>query len=282
MDLLINDSNRENNVQKAEINVINFTKNNKNIPLKIKKIVSLGIKNPIGGRAIKNNILNKIEAFYTDWLKHAHEVKVDCFKIAEIHSLIYLQMQKLNKCTTPTNAAKELTTYLDNNKDIIIIQIDKSKDLAILSIEDYSFKLNSIFSPDKFQKLSLNPLQSDLLKYRAVIHKLKPFISLNDHRSLTPYESIKKGFGILKVKKPGMPLRPIVSSLFSMTSGAEIYILKIIKPLLKNCVFSASSTKVFTDKFKKIASKFTKLHEVITIVYRCGFFVYQYKCTKSC
>ena len=152
LDLLINDSNRENNVQKAEINVFNFTKNNKNIPLKIKKLVSLGIKNPIGGRAIKNNILNKIEAFYTDWLKHAHEVKVDCFKIAEICSLIYLQMQKLNKCTTPTNAAKELTTYLDNNKDIIIIQIDKSKDLAILSIEDYSFKLNSIFSPDKFSK----------------------------------------------------------------------------------------------------------------------------------
>ena len=50
-----------------------------------------------------------------------------------------------------------------------------------------------------------------------------------------------------------------------MTSGAEIYILKIIKPLVQKCVFSATSTKMLTDKFKKIASKFTRFHEVITI-----------------
>ena len=60
--------------QNAEINIINFTKNNKTIPSHIKKILSLGIKNPIGGRAHKNNILNKIEAFYTSWLKYAQKL----------------------------------------------------------------------------------------------------------------------------------------------------------------------------------------------------------------
>ena len=44
LDLLITNPNSIENVQSAEINVINFTKNNKIIPLKIKKIISLGKK----------------------------------------------------------------------------------------------------------------------------------------------------------------------------------------------------------------------------------------------
>jgi hypothetical protein len=97
--------------QNAEINIINLTKNNKTIPSHIKKILSLGIKNPIGGRAHKNNILNKIEAFYTSWLKYAHKLQIDIFKIAEFRSLIFLETQKLNKCTTSTNDAKKLKFF---------------------------------------------------------------------------------------------------------------------------------------------------------------------------
>ena len=59
---------------------------------------------------------------------------------------------------------------------------------------------------------------------------------------IEPSESIKKGYGILKVKKPGMPVRPIISSIFSITSGAEKFILKIVSPLLKKCTFSFKST----------------------------------------
>ena len=90
-------------------------------------------------------------------------------------------------------------------------------------------------------------------------------MSFSDYKLTEPLESIKKGFGILKIKKPGMPLRPIISSLYSITSGAEMYILKIIRPLLKKCEFSILSTKTFTQKFMEIAPQFTKFYEVICI-----------------
>ena len=93
---------------------------------------------------------------------------------------------------------------------------------------------------------------------------MEPYISLNDFRLIKPYQSIKKGHGIFKVNKPGMRLRPIINSMFSLTSGAEVYILRILRPLINKCSFSVSSTKHFTEKFRKISSKFTRFHEVVT------------------
>ena len=59
-------------------------------------------------------------------------------------------MQNPNKCITPSTAAGDLKTFLNQSRQIIIFQVDKSKDLDILDIEDNIFKLNQISSPDKF------------------------------------------------------------------------------------------------------------------------------------
>ena len=61
-----------------------------------------------------------------------------------------------------------------------------------------------------------------------------------------------------------MPLKPIINSIFSITSGAEKYILNIINPLVKKCEFSVSSTIIFKEKFQKISPKFSNFHEVVS------------------
>jgi hypothetical protein len=50
----------------------------------------------------------------------------------------------------------------------------------------------------------------------------------------------------------------------SKFSGAEIYILKILNPLIKKCSYSVSSTRHFTQKFKEITQKFTKFYEIVS------------------
>ena len=62
---------------------------------------------------------------------------------------------------------------------------------------------------------------------------------------IKPYHSIKKGHGVLKVQKPGIHLRRIINSKFSITSGAKQYILKIIQPIIKQCKYSIHSTMAF-------------------------------------
>ena len=172
-------------------------------------------------------------------------------------------MLKLKNCNTPNTDSKVLKSFLDQNKDSIFLQIDKSKDLAYLDLHDYIHKLISVFSPDKFEKLSRNPLEPDLKLFQAQIRKMEPFLTLSNFRLIKPYHSIKKGHGILKVHKPGMPLRPIINSMFSITSGAEKYILNIIKPIVDQCSFSVPSTMLFTEKFKKFSPKFNRFHEVV-------------------
>jgi hypothetical protein len=80
---------------------------------------------------------------------------------------------------------------------------------------------------------------------------------------IEPSESIKKGYGISKVEKPGMPVRPMIRSIFSITSGAEKFILKIVSPFLKKRNFLLKSTKQFTEKFVVVAPKFTSFYDVL-------------------
>ena len=67
----------------------------------------------------------------------------------------------------------------------------------------------------------------------------------------------------MKVHKPGMPLRPIIKSMFFITSGAEKYILNIIKPIVNQCSYSVPSTMLFTEKFEKFSPKFNRFHKVV-------------------
>ena len=87
---------------------------------------------------------------------------------------------------------------------------------------------------------------------------------MKDNKLIAPYESIKTGYGLLKLHKINHPVRPIVSSILSVTSGSEIYLLKIIQPLLKKCKFSLKSTADFTEIFKKDIAFYKTDYEVIS------------------
>ena len=81
-------------IEYAKILVINYTKDNVQIPPKIEKIMELGLKNAISGIADKTLILHKNEILFTNWLNHAQTSGLDPLKIAEIRSLLTLEMQK--------------------------------------------------------------------------------------------------------------------------------------------------------------------------------------------
>ena len=84
-------------------------------------------------------------------------------------------------------------------------------------------KLDETFNADKFKKLRHNPINVGLKKYRAEANKMKPHISVKDERRIMPVEALKSAYGVPKNAKPGVPLRPIVSSLNSICTGAEAF-----------------------------------------------------------
>ena len=95
---------------------------------------------------------------------------------------------------------------------------------------------------------------------------MTPFLSKSDEFLLKPCENLKTGYGLLKLHKKGAPLRPIVSSLNSICSGAETFLHNLIKPIVKNCNFSIKSTKHFKNNFPKFSKKYSEIdHEIISI-----------------
>ena len=121
LDLLLKNKNPENY---AKISITNFTKNNQIIPENIKTILELGISNPIGGIPDKTQILHKTETVFSHWLSYAQKLEITPFKIAEIRSLVTLEMQKLNRCSTPNSDFKDLRLFLEQNKNLIFLEID--------------------------------------------------------------------------------------------------------------------------------------------------------------
>ena len=174
-------------------------------------------------------------------------------------------MQRLLKCNTPSTDCRDMKLFLKQNPHLLFVEIDKSKNLALVDSSAYIQKLIQVFGTDKFIKLSRNPVEQDIINFQNMIKTITPFLSTSNSKRIRPYHSIKKGHGILKVHKIGNPLRPIINSKFSITSGAEIYLLEILKPLVKQCSFSLTSTMAFTHKFKEIAPKYTKFYEVVTV-----------------
>ena len=116
--------------------------------------------------------------------------------------------------------------------------------------------LRIIILVQRISKVSYMDGHRVCVKYRDTMKTMKTYMSKNTFLKIAPNESLKRAYGILKKTKPGEPVRPIVSSVNSVTSGAEEYLLNIIKPIIDKCSYSVNSTKSFKAKFLEIRDKF--------------------------
>ena len=66
----------------------------------------------------------------------------------------------------------------------------------------------------------------------------------------------KRAYGVLKTQKENRPMMPIVSSINSVTSGAEDFLLKLITPIVEKCDLSTKSTKEYKSNFENFKSQF--------------------------
>jgi hypothetical protein len=82
-------------------------------------------------------------------------------------------MQKLKNCNTPNLDSKAIRKFFDLNINVVFVEIDKSKNLALIDLDDYCHKLIQVFNPVKFEKLSRNPFDVDIRNFYKLINKMK-------------------------------------------------------------------------------------------------------------
>ena len=106
------------------------------------------------------------------------------------------------KCFTTCEKSKILKSFFKEFPQLLVIEIDKSKNLEIISKISYENKLNEIFGdPNTFEKLEKNPLEKDIESFKKVVNSLKNCVSKSTFEQIKPNEGLKKGFGILKNTK---------------------------------------------------------------------------------
>ena len=122
------------------------------------------------------------------------------------------------------------------NKDIIVLPADKERATVVMNRSDYSTKMQAMLSDrGTYQPLTKDPTTSLENKINRILMKLRQ----EGHLSKGTYHQLRSSagrfpclYGLPKIHKPGIPLRPIVSFLSSPTYGLSKFLASLLKPVV--------------------------------------------------
>ena len=136
--------------------------------------------------------------------------------------------------------AKKLSNtklFLKNNNNIFFTRADKGNLTVCMNVSDYKLKMNTLFQDKKFYSVcKRSPLKSLQNKVHKILSSFNDneYLNRSYHNfSLTQSNTVlPKAYGLPKIHKPDIPIRPIISTINSPTH----FLAKIIDKELRNCV----------------------------------------------
>ena len=140
------------------------------------------------------------------------------------------------------------------------LKADKGGALVVMTREQYIEKVEKHISDAKYTSLPADPTEKvvrkinriakPILKHCTIPNQYKTYALLNNDRTPVMY-------GLPKVHKDGVPIRPIVSSISAPFDGIAWILDRILQPLLKLILTITLSTKDFTQYITKISIDWT-------------------------
>ena len=144
---------------------------------------------------------------------------------------------------------------LRKDQEKIILTANKGVSMVVLDKEEYIRKLEDLLKQNTYRELVADPTN----KYKnKLINLLKPIKSeggMNNitYRRLCPTGAVSpKYYGLPKIHKVGVPLRPIISSKGSATYETAKELAKIIKPLVGRSPHHVQNNKDFLESIRNI------------------------------
>ena len=107
--------------------------------------------------------------------------------------------------------------------------------MVVLDIEDFTAKSETLLTQPNYKVLKTDPTNKYKNKLVGLFKTIKAEGGIDDitYKRLYPTGAVpSKYYGLPKVHKPGMPLRPIISSVGSVTHATAKELARIIKPLV--------------------------------------------------
>ena len=195
-------------------NTIRVFEFDKHIPLYVKETLSLGPRNPILDKFNDKEVLTELDCF----LKYCvdHNVPDPTITDINIKTLHYIKTCKNQKTPRHINMTKK---FLEENK-LVAVPFDKGIGFCLMPRKSYEDKLNPIINLPQFQKYEVkrknakHPVLKEEERVIETLSKLKKEGKIDEemYKSLKPVGSqAPRLYGLAKVHKEDVPLRPIVS-----------------------------------------------------------------------
>ena len=122
---------------------------------------------------------------------------------------------------------KQALKQLNNNKNIVILPADKGNATVIMETDDYKEKIRNLLEPTTYKKLEKDPTSKFLRQINNVVKSST--LPRDTIKSICKTEAVApRLYGLPKIHKASVPLRPIVSAIGSPT----YYIAKHMSKLL--------------------------------------------------
>ena len=134
-----------------------------------------------------------------------------------------------------TREERRALEELRKDKSKIILTVDKGVSLVVMDKEEYISKAQALLDQPEYKSIPADPTTRYKNKLISILKSIKAEGGINEvtYRRLYPTgASSPKFYGLPKVHKQGMPLRPIVSSIGAVTYQTAKELSKILKPLV--------------------------------------------------
>ena len=166
-----------------------------------------------------------------------------------------------NKSKTTSNIISEelkALKELKEDKSRIILTTDKGVALVIMEKNEYIKKAEELLSTETYKKIPEDPTSKQKNRLINILKNIKTEGCLNEetYRRLYPTGAVSpKFYGLPKVHKPGIPLRPIVSSTRTATYNTAKELARILKPLVGSSIHHVQNSRDFVEQIQETRLK---------------------------
>uniref|UniRef100_A0A5S6Q520 Reverse transcriptase domain-containing protein n=2 Tax=Trichuris muris TaxID=70415 RepID=A0A5S6Q520_TRIMR len=165
-----------------------------------------------------------------------------------------------NKVAEPNLTTMEKKALKDLNRDnsILITKADKGNTVVVLDRSAYLEKMSEMLMRNVYKPIRADPtskLRTDLLNLLDMFISEtndEALVKIKQHLYFTSNIKCPEMYGLPKTHKLGIPMRPVVASINSVTSKLCSYLKEIIRPLTGLRMSYVKNSKHFCDDIKTL------------------------------
>lgn len=145
---------------------------------------------------------------------------------------------------------ERLATIILQRNDIIILPADKGNVTVVMDKTEYTRKLKDFIRNDSYSKVKKYPTMKTERKLSQILIKNKDHLLPKTYRQLSCYSKLPCIYGLLKIHKDGIPLKPIVTCQGSVCHPLNHFFVDMVDSLiekllsyLQNCPLHGNNQK---------------------------------------